>query len=113
MSERTLTIPCKADGAVLTVSAPLMHRCPFSDGDFDEGRVELRWIADGMTLELHALRHWLTRFADKVMTHEECTGAIRDDLSALDGIELVGVLTTWKTAGCDVEVVCSAGTLTQ
>jgi NADPH-dependent 7-cyano-7-deazaguanine reductase QueF len=102
-ARQSILVP--SDVAVtMTVSAELVHRCPFRD-EVDRGRVVITWTTAGSTLELHALASWLRGFADDVISHEALTSDIRDHLTAMDGITNVTVRTTWQTAGVTVDVV--------
>lgn len=96
-----------ADGDVtVTVRGGLLHLCPFRD-ETDVGGVEIVWRVDGMTLELHSLTDYLDAFANSRMSHEEITDRIRHDLSTIDGIKLVSVVTDWNTAGLEVSCATS------
>lgn len=98
-----LTVPC--DGNVtMTATAPLRHLCPHVD-EIDNGHIAITWNIDGRTLELHALADYLRSWKDARLSHEEITDRIGHDISAVDGVELVSVVTTWHTAG--MEVRCS------
>lgn len=97
-------VPGPPESVTMTVTAPLRHQCPFVN-ETDEGSVTLTWTTSGNTLELHALRGYLDQFADWVISHEELTDKIRDDLGAVQGIYAVQVETRWSTAG--MGVTCS------
>lgn len=96
------TVPC--DGAVtMTVTADLIHRCPFVD-EVDRGTVEIRWTTAGRTVELHSLTAYLRTWADVQVSHEAVTDRIAAELDR-GGIRDVHVTTRWVTAGSAVEVV--------
>lgn len=92
----------RAERVAASATFPLVHRCPFVD-EVDEGQVTISWWVDGLTLELHSLREWLGGFADEVVSHEELTDRIRDQVERL-GLAGVAVTTRWSTAGGSVEV---------
>lgn len=97
------TVPCDSDVA-MTATAPLRHLCPHVD-EINNGDITITWHVDGRTLELHALADYLRSWKDAQLSHEEITDRIGHDISAVDGVKLVSVVTTWDTAG--MEVRCS------
>lgn len=100
---RRLVVPCRAQVRA-SYAAALVKRCPFID-EVDVGRVEVEWSTNGHTFELHALAHWLGRFAGLRLSHEDVTEGIRGALVAAGGGILdVRVVTRWRTA--DGEAVC-------
>lgn len=96
-------VPCN-NSVTTTVTGPLRHLCPHVD-EVDNGNVTITWRVDGCTLELHALVDYLRGWKDTRLSHEEITDRIGHDLSVVGGVELVSVVTTWRTAG--MEVRCS------
>jgi NADPH-dependent 7-cyano-7-deazaguanine reductase QueF len=87
----------------VTVSGPLVHRCPHVP-EVDAGEVSVSWVCATMTVELHSLAAYLASWADQAISHEELTEQVCRDLEQLDGIEGVSVLTRWRTAGFAVTV---------
>lgn len=98
-------VPVKASATRVRVRAPLHHICPFV-AEEDDGEIELSWLVNGHTVELHSLREWLADMSEEVISHEEITTKIRTRLMAsLRGVE---VRTFWRTADMTVEVTaCS------
>lgn len=92
----------------VTITGPLVHLCPHVP-EVDAGTAELAWVCDGATVELHTLAAYLASWSDQAISHEELTEQIRADLSALEGIEHVRVVTRWRTAGMAVTVAAAAG----
>lgn len=91
-------------GTEVTVRTVIHHRCPFVD-ELDIGEVELAWVTDGKTFELHALRDWLySGFRERRISHEDLTREIDRLLDATDGVTGTRVRTFWSTAGMNVEV---------
>lgn len=93
-------VETEAEVTVVVTSA-LVHLCPHVE-EVDYGTVKISWRTDGKTIELHSLRAWLQSFSNVVVSHEQITDLVREDLAALDGIADVGVETSWRTAGMDV-----------
>jgi NADPH-dependent 7-cyano-7-deazaguanine reductase QueF len=89
--------------ARVTVTAPLVHRCPHVP-EVDVGTVTIGWRCTDVTLELHALVAYLATWHDHEVSHEELTVQIRRDLVSLDGLDDVTVSSRWTTAGCAVVV---------
>jgi NADPH-dependent 7-cyano-7-deazaguanine reductase QueF len=87
----------------VTVTGPLVHRCPHVE-EVDAGTVEVSWVCAEATVELHALAAYLASWEGQKISHEELTEQVCRDLEALDGIEGVSVATTWRTAGLAVRV---------
>lgn len=98
-----LTVPDSSDVTV-TATGDLIHRCPHVN-EVDYGTVTITWHVRGETYELHSLAEYLRGFKDADLSHEQITDRIRNDLSAESHIEMVGVESTWQTAG--MEVRCS------
>lgn len=96
------TVPSSADVTV-TATGPIVHLCPHVD-EIDYGHITITWRVEGQTFELHALAEYLRGFRKSRISHEEITDRIRHDLSVVDGLALLAVETTWKTAG--MEVAC-------
>lgn len=92
---------CNAD-VTMRVAGTLEHLCPYRD-ERDVGTVEITYRADGKTLELHALRAWLSSFAQSRLSHEELTDHIAHRLGTEHGIHLTSVVTRWVTGGMEVE----------
>jgi NADPH-dependent 7-cyano-7-deazaguanine reductase QueF len=92
-----------ATGVTMTVTAPMVHRCPFKH-EVDTGHVSLTWLVDGATLELHTLRVLLDSWREVAISHESLTVALVDELRHL-GVDVVQVVTRWDTAG--MAVTCS------
>jgi NADPH-dependent 7-cyano-7-deazaguanine reductase QueF len=90
-----------ASQVTMTVTAQLVHRCPFRD-EIDEGTAEITWTTAGDTIEIHGLVDWLDSFAEEVVSHEALTSHIADCLGEMDGITDVQVITRWNTAGAEV-----------
>jgi NADPH-dependent 7-cyano-7-deazaguanine reductase QueF len=85
----------------MTITAPLVHRCPFRE-EIDQGTAQITWTTAGDTLELHDLVDWLDSFAEEVVSHEALTAHIAHCLAEYDGITDVQVVTRWTTAGAEV-----------
>jgi len=98
-----ITVPCDGD-VTMTATGDLTHLCPHVD-EIDNGAIHIEWRVAGQTYELHSLAEYLRGFKDSRISHEEITDRIRHDLSTVNGIELISVVTTWDTAG--LEVSCS------
>jgi len=96
-------VPTEA-GVRVTAVAPLVHLCPHVE-EVDYGKAHISWATAGQTIELHSLRAWLQSFSNVVVSHEQITDLIKDELEGLDGITDVRVQTSWITAG--MEVGCS------
>lgn len=90
-------------GSRVTVTGPLVHRCPHVP-EVDAGTVTVSWVCAELTVELHSLAAYLASWADQEVSHEEITRQILVDLEAIDGIDLVAVTTAWKTAGLAVRI---------
>jgi NADPH-dependent 7-cyano-7-deazaguanine reductase QueF len=90
-------------GTRVVVTRPLRHLCPHS-AETDDGQVQIAWTCAGSTIELHSLAAYLNTFADKRISHETLTRAMRNNLSDLPGITDVNVATTWTTAGLAIQV---------
>lgn len=82
----------------LTITAPVVKRCPYAD-EIDHGTVTLVFTVpngeDGP--ELHDCAKRLAGFAGSKISHEDFTRA----LACLP--DVIEVVTHWKTAGLDVE----------
>lgn len=93
-------------GAMVSITSPIAHHCPFKD-EIDEGTVVLAWWTDeGQTIELHSLAAYLAEWRTAELSHEDLTDRIGHDLTAL-GVEVVSVETIWETAGMEVRCVTS------
>jgi NADPH-dependent 7-cyano-7-deazaguanine reductase QueF len=90
--------------AEVTVTSPLVHRCPFVP-EVDTGTVTITWRCEMNTVELHSLAAYLASWADQTISSEEITEQIMRDLEQqLDGIQAVSVGTAWETAGMKVSI---------
>jgi NADPH-dependent 7-cyano-7-deazaguanine reductase QueF len=96
------TVP-DTSGALVTVTGPLVHRCPHVE-EVDAGTVTITWRCADLTLELHALTAYLASWQAQAVSHEELTAQIVADLERVDGIDDVDVRTRWSTAGLSVTV---------
>jgi NADPH-dependent 7-cyano-7-deazaguanine reductase QueF len=101
----SLTRKVDARGVTVTATFPLRHLCPFKD-EADEGRISIKWAVSKETFELHSLAEYLAEFADLKISHEELTTRIFRELGSM----VVGIETTWSTAGAEV-VVTRGGAL--
>jgi NADPH-dependent 7-cyano-7-deazaguanine reductase QueF len=90
-------------GATVAVTAPLVHECPHVP-ETDAGEVTITWRTEELTVELHSLSAYLASWARESISHEEVTAQIRADLDAIDGLEVLSVVTRWRTAGMAVTV---------
>lgn len=90
-----------ASWVTVSITGPLVHRCPYVS-EVDNGTVDITWLTDSQTLELHSLRAWLDTFSTREISHEDITEEIRSTLFARPGITNVRVTTRWYTAGFDV-----------
>jgi NADPH-dependent 7-cyano-7-deazaguanine reductase QueF len=80
-----------------------VHRCPHVP-EVDAGEADIVWRCGEVSVELHSLAAYLASWQSQTISHEEITEQIRADLDALEGIEVLGVVTRWRTAGLAVEV---------
>ncbi len=87
----------------VTVTGPLVHRCPHVE-EVDAGTVEVSWRCADATIELHSLAAYLASWEGQRVSHEELTAQIAADLEQLDGIEDVSVVSRWRTAGLAVTI---------
>lgn len=90
-------------GALVTARGALVHECPHAP-EHDVGLVEVTWRCGESTIELHSLVAYLASWEGQAISHEAITTQIRRDLDELDGVEVVGVVTRWQTAGLAVTV---------
>jgi len=90
----------------MTVTAEVQHLCPFVE-EVDNGTITVMWRTNGATFELHSLREYLDGFKDSEISHEMLTDRIRHDLSAMQGVKIVAVESTWDTAGMEVQCYTS------
>lgn len=80
----------------LTVTSPVIKRCPYVD-EVDEGTVTLTFAVDvGDGPELHGLSRYLNGFANQSLSHEAFTRAVYHRTAAVE------VESTWTTAGMTV-----------
>jgi NADPH-dependent 7-cyano-7-deazaguanine reductase QueF len=103
---RIETVDVVAAGVRVEVTSPISHRCPFQD-ETDKGTITIGWRIDGRTLEMHALRDYLRRWADQKVSHEELIWTVQRDVSA-SGVTPIHVTSTWTTAGMTVMVSTTA-----
>jgi NADPH-dependent 7-cyano-7-deazaguanine reductase QueF len=96
-------VECAAAGATLVATGPAVHHCPFRD-EIDEGEVTVRWRVISHTIELHSLRAYLDGLDEAVISHEEFTSVLTQELATLGGIELLSVDSSWQTADLAVSV---------
>lgn len=82
---------------LVTITAPVRKMCPVVN-EVDEGTATIRYRTFGLAWELHALAAYLASFADRPLSHEDCTAEIAGHLNA-------DVTTSWTTAG--MEVTCA------
>lgn len=101
--EELLEVVEAPPGAVVTASGELVHQCPYRD-ERDDGTIAVRWRTVSHTIELHSLATYLDAYEECSLSHEDLTDRITKDLSALGGIELLGVATSFETAGLGVQV---------
>lgn len=102
-AETVVLVPHKGDRVTVTVTAPLIHVCPFRD-EVDEGTIAITWTTAGYTIELHALYAWLCLFDETAISHEELTDHIVTILALRPGISDVSAVSSWDTASMLVEV---------
>jgi NADPH-dependent 7-cyano-7-deazaguanine reductase QueF len=89
------------------VSVPIKHLCPFKR-ELDRGTVDITWRTLTATYELHSLRESLKAFDRVVISHEDLTTFIAEELAQFpEMIDQVTVSTRWDTAGMEVECFTS------
>ena len=84
----------------VSAERPVTHRCPFVD-ERDLGTVYASW--EGDAVEFHAFAAHLDTYAERAITHETMTTMVAQWLTE-NGAKDVDVVTSWRTAGLDVEV---------
>lgn len=96
-----------APGLTMSATSPIRHLCPFKD-ETDDGTITVSWRTLNGTLELHSLRAYFRSFADAATSHESLTDTIYRELQRIPSVRVLGVSTSWETAGMAVGCSTSA-----
>ena len=78
LRRRPEAFPCPP-GLRVVVEANVRARCPFT-GAPDRYELEIEYVSTGRCVEAHSLAEWLEGFKEDIVSQEELTKAIAEEL---------------------------------